>query len=214
MAHHVKICGLMRKQDVQNAMAYGADYLGFIVEAKSARRLSVEQATPLFEASLSKVKRVAVTVNADNNLLEDIAKNLRPDFVQFHGDESVDRLAILSRRYDFGLIKAMPIASDDDMKRAGEYSGIADFLLFDAKPPKGSEVRGGHGVAIDWTIIQRAPLPKYYGLAGGLTPETITEALGATKAPLLDVSSGVEQEPGIKDLEKMKTFIEKVARHG
>ena len=214
MAHHVKICGLTRLKDVQSAISYGADYLGFIIEAKSPRRLTANEARPLFEASERAAKRVAVTVNADNNLLDEIAENLRPDFVQFHGDASVEHLAELSRRYDFGMIKAMAIASDEDMKRAGEYSGIADFLLFDAKPPKDSEVRGGHGVSIDWTIIQRAPLPKYYGLAGGLTPETVTEALCATKAPLLDVSSGVEREPGIKDPEKMKTFIEKVARHG
>lgn len=213
MKHQVKICGLTQEEDVTKAIEFGAGYLGFIIEAKSPRKLTIGQAVSLFKASKGKAKRVAVTVNPDDRLLECIAKDLQPDFVQFHGDETVDRLASISKRYDFGLIKAMPIASDDDMKRAGEYSGVADFLLFDAKPPKGSDIRGGHGIAIDWTIIQRAPLPKFYALAGGLTPNTITDALLATNAPLVDVSSGVEQKAGIKDIQKMKTFIETVKHH-
>jgi phosphoribosylanthranilate isomerase len=145
---------------------------------------------------------VAVTVNPDDTLLDDIATKLTPDYVQFHGDETVDRLAGISRRYDFKIIKACAIASDDDMKSAGEYAGVAGLILFDAKPPKGSDVRGGHGIAIDWTIIRRAPTPKLYALAGGLTPETVKRAI--------DVSSGVELEPTMKDAGKVKAFMQAV----
>lgn len=214
MNTQVKICGLTRAQDVEAAISAGADFLGFIIEAKSPRRLSVEQATPLFDGAAGLAKRVAVTVNADETLLDKIALTLKPDYVQFHGDESVDRLADIAKHYDFKIIKACAIASDDDMKAAGEYAGVADLMLFDAKPPKGSDVRGGHGIAIDWSIIRRAPTPKLYALAGGLTPENVAEAITATKAPMVDVSSGVEAEPGIKDVLKIQAFMKAVQSNG
>ncbi len=214
MNTQVKICGLTRAQDVEAAISAGADFLGFIIEAKSPRRLSVKQATPLFDGAAGLAKRVAVTVNADETLLDKIAFTLKPDYVQFHGDESVDRLADIAKRYDFKIIKACAIASDDDMKAAGEYAGVADLMLFDAKPPKGSDVRGGHGIAIDWSIIRRAPTPKLYALAGGLTPENVAEAITATKAPMVDVSSGVEAEPGIKDVLKIQAFMKAVQSNG
>tara|TARA_R110002020_G_scaffold26758_5_gene86532 strand:- start:1532 stop:2191 length:660 start_codon:yes stop_codon:yes gene_type:complete len=210
----VKICGLTRAEDVQNAISEGADFLGFIVEANSPRRVSVSEAKPLFSPSQGLVKRVAVTVNADDNLLDRIARDLAPDFVQFHGDETVERLAQISKRYEFGLIKAVPIVTDEDMKTAGEFSGIVDFVLYDAKPPKGSQVRGGHGVTIDWDIISRAPTPKTFALAGGLTPDTAREAISKTKAPILDVSSGVESAPGVKDVSKIQAFMKAVHSHG
>ncbi|CAM3821041.1 phosphoribosylanthranilate isomerase [Litorimonas haliclonae] len=210
----VKICGLTRAEDVQDAISAGAGFLGFIVEANSPRRVSVSEAKPLFSPTKGLAKRVAVTVNADDHLLDRIARDLAPDFVQFHGDETVDRLAQISKRYDFGLIKAIPIVTDEDMKTAGEYAGIVDFVLFDAKPPKGSQVRGGHGVAIDWDIIARAPTPKTFALAGGLNPDTVREAISRTKAPILDVSSGVESAPGVKDVFKIQAFMKAVNSHG
>jgi len=207
MTTQVKICGLTRAEDVEACIAHGANFLGFIIEAPSPRRLSVAQAKPLFDAAKGLAKSVAVTVNADDALLDDIALTLKPDYVQFHGDETVDRLADIAKKYDFKIIKACPIASDADMKTAGEYSGIADIILFDAKPPKGSSVRGGHGLAIDWNIIRRAPTPKFYALAGGLNPDTVAEAVAMTHAPMFDVSSGVEAEPGVKDTGKIKAFM-------
>jgi len=210
MTTQVKICGLTRAEDVEACIAHGADFLGFIIEAPSPRRLSVEQAKPLFDAAKGLAKRVAVTVNADDTLLDNITLTLKPDYVQFHGDESVDRLADIAKRYDFKIIKASPIASDADMKTAGEYSGVANIILFDAKPPKGSDVRGGHGLAIDWNIVRRAPTPKFYALAGGLTPQTISDAIAATNTPMVDVSSGVEREAGAKDAKKIKAFMKAI----
>lgn len=203
----VKICGLTRAEDVQSAISAGADFLGFIIEAKSPRRVCVTDAKLLFEPSKGLAKRVAVTVNAGDDLLDQIANELEPDFVQFHGDEPVDRLASVSKRYDFGLIKAVPIVTKEDMKTAAEYSGVTDFVLYDAKPPKGSQVRGGHGIKLDWDIIARAPTPKMFALAGGLNSKSVSEAISKTKAPLLDVSSGVESAPGVKDKAKIEAFI-------
>lgn len=213
MVKQVKICGLTREVDVSCAIKHGADFLGFIIEARSPRRLSISDAAPFFKHSKGKAKRVAVTVNATDKQLEAIAETLAPDFVQFHGDETADRLASIRKQYDFGLIKAMPIATDEDMKTASEYAGLVDFILYDAKPPKGSDIRGGHGRSIDWTLIRKAPTPKFYALAGGLNPNTVIDALNMTNAPLVDVSSGVEREAGIKDSSKIQAFIEKVKSH-
>ena len=210
----VKICGLTRAEDAQSAISAGADFLGFIVEAKSPRRVSVLEAERLFTPTKGLAKRVAVTVNPDDELLDKISSKLMPDFVQFHGDETVERLAEISKRYDFGLIKAVPIVTDEDMKTAGEYSGVVDFLLYDAKPPKGSQVRGGHGIKLDWNIIARAPTPKTFALAGGLSPETVGDAIARTNAPILDVSSGVESAPGVKDASKIQAFMKAVRSHG
>jgi phosphoribosylanthranilate isomerase len=207
MNTEVKICGLTRAEDVESAIHYGADFLGFIIEAKSPRRLSVSKARPMFDTTEGLAKRVAVTVNADDSLLDDIATRLRPDYVQCHGDESVERLAAISKRYAFKVIKACAIASDDDMKTASEYAGVTDLILFDSKPPKGSNVRGGHGIAVDWNIIRKAPTPKIYALAGGLNPNTVRNAIKTTNAPILDVSSGVERAKGIKDAKKIEAFM-------
>jgi len=210
MTTDVKICGLTRSEDVQAAMSNGANYLGFIVEAASKRRLSVSQAAALAMPAKSLISRVAVTVNADDDLLQEIMTTMEPDYIQCHGDEKPERVADVARRFSVKTIKACAVADDDDMKTAGTYSGAADLILFDAKPPAGSDVRGGHGIQIDWNIIHRAPTPKLYMLAGGLTPQNVAAAVTATHAPIVDVSSGVEASAGIKDAAKIKAFMNAV----
>jgi len=174
MANHphtqVKICGLTRAQDIEAAIRYGADYLGFIVEAKSKRKLSVSEASRLAGPFAGIIPRVAVTVNADDGLLTQIMNHMAPDYIQCHGEESVDRVAEIARRYKVKVIKAIPVSSPADMKTAEHYSGACDFILYDAKPPKGANERGGHGFSFDWSILTQAPLPKLWALAGGLTP--------------------------------------------
>jgi phosphoribosylanthranilate isomerase len=135
-----------------------------------------------------------------------------PDYIQFHGDESPEHIVQCAAKYGVGVIKACPVSMDSDMKSAERYAA-ADFILYDAKPPAGSDVRGGHGVAIDWDIIARAPLPKVWALAGGLTPDTVSAALSATRAPILDVSSGVERAPGVKEVSLIQAFMKAVS-HG
>jgi len=160
-----------------------------------------------------KTPRVAVTVNADDALLTHIMTEMQPDYIQCHGDESLARIAHIASRFTVKTIKACPIINDDDMKHAGEFSGAADLILFDAKPPAGSDVRGGHGIAIDWEVVARAPTPKSYMLAGGLTPDNVIQAIAKTRAPIVDVSSGVEARPGVKDARKIQAFMEAV-KHG
>ena len=211
MTPKVKICGLTRPEDVEAAIIYGASFLGFIVEAKSARKLSVAQAAKLSLPAKASAETVAVTVNADNATIGAITTYMQPDYIQCHGDESVDRVAEIARRFEIKTIKAIAVSTPADMILAEQYAGVADFMLYDAKPPKnpggGETVRGGHGLSFDWNILTQSPLPKIWALAGGLTPENAAEALSRTKAPILDVSSGVEASPGIKDLEKIKSFM-------
>ncbi|RKQ70813.1 phosphoribosylanthranilate isomerase [Litorimonas taeanensis] len=214
MTSQVKICGLTRTVDIEQSIESGAEFLGFIIEAPSKRRLSLSQARHLFNSSIGRAKRVAVTVNADDALLDEIQNSLKPDYVQFHGDETVEQIANIGRRYNFKTIKACAIATDKDMLSANEYAGVADLILYDAKPPKGSNIRGGHGLSIDWNIIKRAPTPKVFALAGGLTPETVKDALNVTHAPILDVSSGVEASAGVKDSAKIKAFMKAVKDNG
>ena len=202
----------MRPEDVAAAIAAGASYLGFIVEAASKRRVTVEQAARLSGPARGIIPRVAVTVNADDALLTRIMADMAPDYIQCHGDETPARVAEITRNFNVKTIKAVAVVTDGDVKTAETYSGAADIILFDAKPPKGSDVRGGHGVAIDWNIIKRAPLPKYWALAGGLTPDNVAEAIATTNAPMVDVSSGVEASAGVKDASKIKAFMAAVVR--
>ena len=210
MTPQVKICGLMRPEDVEAAILYGASYLGFIVEAKSSRRLSVAQAASLSRPAKLSAKTVAVTVNPDNALIEAITAQMQPDYIQLHGDESVNRTAEIARLSKTKIIKAAAVSTAEDMKAAEHYAGVADFILYDAKPPKGESVRGGHGLSFDWSILTTAPLPKTWALAGGLSPDNAAEAIRRTKAPILDVSSGLEASPGLKDALKIQAFMKAV----
>ena len=204
----VKICGLTRAEDVESAILYGASYLGFIVECPSKRRLSVAQAAKLSAPARGLIPRVAVTVNPNNDLIHRILTDMQPDFIQLHGDETPARAAEIARKCK--LIKAVGIASDDDMKMAETYAGLADFILYDAKPPKGEAVRGGHGIPIDWNIIASAPTPKTFAVAGGLNAGNVGAAIAATRAPIVDVSSGVEASAGVKDALKIAAFMKAV----
>jgi phosphoribosylanthranilate isomerase len=207
MMTRVKICGLTRSEDVDAAVAVGAAFLGFIVDCPSKRRLSVVDAARLAPPSLS-VARVAVTVNPSQDLIDRIMDEMKPDYIQLHGDETPARAAQIAQRCK--IIKAVGIARDDDMKIAETYAGVADFILYDAKPPKNESVRGGHGVAIDWNIIARAPTPKIFAVAGGLNPDNVAQAIAATRAPIVDVSSGVEASPGVKDPMKITAFMDAI----
>ena len=208
MQTRAKICGLTRPEDVENAIEYGASFLGFIVECPSKRRLSVAEAAQLSRPAQGIIPRVAVTVNPDDDLIDRILTQMQPDFIQLHGDETPARAAEIARKCK--LIKAVGIASDEDMKMAETYAGLADFILYDAKPPKGEAVRGGQGIAIDWNIIANAPTPKTFAVAGGLKPENVGRAIAATRAPIVDVSSGVEASAGVKDPLKIAAFMKAV----
>jgi len=233
MRSQVKICGLTRPEDVETAIEYGASFLGFIVEAKSPRRLSIEQTRRLIAPTKGTgVSTVAVMVNPSQDLFWHVMEEAKPDFIQLHGDEPPQYFKDLKRRYRKGLdrppmavpypatIKALSISSAADMAQIQDYirpetdlASLSPMILLDAKPPKGAKVRGGHGLSFDWTLIKTAKLPRWWALAGGLTPENVAEAAARTNAPILDVSSGVESAPGIKDASKIKAFMDAV-KHG
>lgn len=199
----VKVCGLTRAQDVRAAIDAGADYLGFIIEANSSRRLSVENGAALIQG-LSK-PCVAVTVDPDDALVAAI-RSAGFSHIQLHGSEDLRRTAEIARS-GLGVIKAVKVETADDVKIGSEYSGAADILLFDAKPPKGAEQEGGHGSSFDWSILHHAPTPKIWALAGGLKPGNVGGAVAVTGAPIVDVSSGVERTPGVKDSALITAFI-------
>lgn len=209
MNTRVKICGLTRHEDVTCAIQNGAAFLGFIVECPSKRRVSVSEAAALAPATLS-AERVAVTVNPSDDLLTRLMSEMVPDYIQLHGDETPARAAEIAHRFNVKIIKAIGVASDGDMKTAETYAGVADFMLYDAKPPKGESVRGGHGVAIDWKIIANAPTPRIFAVAGGLNPTNVAQAIAATRAPIVDVSSGVEASAGVKDHSLTQAFMESI----
>lgn len=204
MTTQVKICGLTRAADVSVAVDAGANYLGFIVEAQSSRKLSVDQASLLIENIHAQT--VAVTVDADDALVARI-KAAGFTHIQLHGSETLQRTAEIAQS-GLKVIKAVKVATTDDIRQATEYSGAADWVLFDAKPPKGAAQQGGHGMSFDWSILQGAPTPKIWALAGGLNVDNVAQAIADTQAPIVDVASGVERTPGIKDAALIKAFME------
>lgn len=217
MMKRVKICGLTRPEDVADSIAAGADYLGFIVEAKSPRRLTVAQAATLTLPVKGIIPRVAVTVNASDAVLSDIAKTMQPDFIQLHGDETSARAQAIKSAYGIPLIRALPVSEIKDLSAAADFAGIVDFFIYDAKAPKapkGTDVqRGGHGLSFDWNILKHVPKSaSRYLLAGGITPDNASAALRQSAAFGLDVSSGVEASKGIKDLTKITEVMR--AKHG
>lgn len=202
----VKICGLTRAEDVALAEAAGADYLGFIVEVISKRRLTVAQAAPLIESV--NANTVAVTGDPNDALVADI-KSAGFTHIQLHGFETLERVAEIAAT-GLSVIKAVPVESRDEVALATNFSGASDMILFDAKPPRASQEnapRGGHGLRFDWSILNGAAMPKRWALAGGLDPDNVPQAIRLTKAPMVDVASGVETAPGIKDPHLIKAFI-------
>ena len=172
------------------------------------------QAAKLSLPAKASAKTVAVTVNADDTLIDAIATQMQPDYIQLHGDESVDRVAEIARKFSVKTVKAIPVSTPADMITAEHYAGVADFILYDAKPPKGETVRGGHGLSFDWNILTAAPLPKIWALAGGLTPQNAAAAIRRTNAPILDVSSGLEASAGVKAARKIAAFMKAVHDRG
>ena len=212
MAVQTKICGITTPEALAAAVSGGATHIGFVFFPKSPRNISIEAAHALIEHLPNHVKPVGLVVDPEqeflNKLLQDVPKL---GAVQFHGDEPPSRLAAL-RGQDRDIWKAVPIRTAADVSGAGAYVGAVDYVLYDAKPPKGVEVPGGTGLRFDWTLLQNARHPLPWILAGGLDAQNIAEAHQVTGANFLDVSSGVESAPGIKDVDKIAAFL-KAARN-
>jgi phosphoribosylanthranilate isomerase len=209
MEPHVKICGLTRPEDVEAALLYGADMLGFIVEANSTRRLSVQQAARLSRPAFGIAKRAAVTVNASEDLLNRICTDMRPDYIQFHGDESPKTIRYIGGFTGVPAIKAIAVRGRADLEKIKAYAGCVDYILLDAKAPKGESQRGGHGLSFDWSLLKDFKSETPLILAGGLNPKNI-KAAKQTGIKFFDVSSGVEASAGVKDASLIQAFTENV----
>ncbi|GHC66931.1 phosphoribosylanthranilate isomerase [Limoniibacter endophyticus] len=208
----IKICGLKTPEIVAAVINQGASHIGFIFFPKSPRHVQPEVAATLAQAARGKAKIVAVTVDADDALLEDIVSTLKPDILQLHGHESVARVQTVKERYGVPVIKAFSVREAADLDAALAYVGVADRLLFDARAPKGSELPGGNGVSFDWTLLARLDGSIDYMLSGGLNAENVAAALAQTAPAGLDVSSGVESAPGVKDETRIAAFFEAVRK--
>lgn len=204
----VKICGLTRPEDVSAAADAGAAYAGFVFFPKSPRNVTIETARDLAVEVPVGVAKVALVVNADDALLDAITGVVPIDILQLHGAETPERVAEVRARTGLPVMKAVGVADDEDVAALDLYAEVADQILVDAKPPKNAELPGGNGVSFDWRLISARRWSKPWMLAGGLTPENVAEAIALTGAKQVDVSSGVEASPGIKDAGLIREFIE------
>jgi phosphoribosylanthranilate isomerase len=205
----VKICGLNRPEPLEAALSGGADMVGFVFFEKSPRHIDLALAKKLSAQVGGRAEKVALVVNADDALIAAIVAALAPDWLQLHGNEPPERVAAL-RGYGIPILKAIGVAEKADLLGAAAYEGVADRLLFDAKPPKDAVLPGGNGLTFDWSLIHDYAASggrKDWLLSGGLNAENVGEAIRLTGAPGVDVSSGVENAPGEKSAEKILAFI-------
>ena len=209
----VKICGLSSNDTIAATAKAGAAYVGFVFFEKSPRNVTIAQARDLALVVPVGVCKVALTVNASNEELDAILADVPIDMIQLHGSESAARVTEVKARFGLPVMKAIGISDAADLEKITEYSAVADQLLIDAKPPKDAQLPGGNGLAFDWKLIagRRWGLP--WMLAGGLTPENIEEAIRLTGAKQVDVSSGVEDAPGFKSVEKIQALLSAANQH-
>jgi phosphoribosylanthranilate isomerase len=208
----IKICGLKTPETLEAAIAAGADWVGFVFFAKSPRHVSLDEAKALGQIVGSRAKKVALSVDADDVALADIEKALTPDFHQLHGHESPERVAAIRAKFGRPVIKAIGIADAADFEAARTYETAADWLLLDAKPPKNAELPGGNGLPFDWHLLSGLDLQKPFMVSGGLDPSNVGTAIAISHPAGVDVSSGVETAPGVKDPAKIRAFIEAARR--
>lgn len=209
MPAEVKICGLSTPETVDAAIAAGADLVGFVFFPRSPRNVSLEQAASLAARARGRAKIVTLVVDADDALLSAIATTVGPDLIQAHGSETPDRIREIARLTGRPVIKAIRVKDDADIAAAADFSTVASLILYDAKAPEtlGNALPGGNGHAFDWGLLEGGKRPAFM-LAGGLTPENVADAIRVTGAPVVDVSSGVESAPGVKDIGLIRKFIE------
>jgi phosphoribosylanthranilate isomerase len=205
-APHIKICGLTTPAALEATIAARADYAGLVCFPPSPRHLALADAAAIAARAAGRIKLVGLFVDAAESLIAEMVAAASLDAIQLHGKEEPARVAAIRAAFGKPVWKAMAVSTAEDIARAEAFAGAADLILFDAKPPKGAAIPGGLGLVFDWTLLAgyKAPLP--WGLAGGLSPANVGEAVHATKAPLVDVSSGVESAPGVKDPDLIAEF--------
>ncbi len=206
-----KICGLKTDAAMDAALDGGARYVGLVFFAKSPRNVDIATAARLAARARGRAKVVALVVDADDEELGEIIDAVQPDMLQLHGRETPARAAEIARLFKLPLIKAIAVGTCDDTVHALDYVTAAQLILFDAKPPKGPDaLPGGNGLVFDWNMIAEVSDRVPYMLSGGLTAENVADAIRQTGCKLVDVSSGVESAPGIKDPEMIRRFLQAV----
>lgn len=202
----VKICGIRRAEDLAAAVAARAAYVGLNFFPKSPRFVTLAEARALALAAPEGLCKVALVVDAEDAALDGIVEAMPLDMLQLHGKESPDRVAGIKARYGLPVMKAVGVADEGDLAAVLEYSLVADQILVDAKAPKGAALPGGNGLAFDWRLVAQRRWLRPWMLAGGLTAANVAEAIRLTNARQVDVSSGVESAPGVKDAAKIAAF--------
>ncbi len=206
-----KICGLSTPDTVGAAVRHGASQIGFVFFAKSPRNVSAEQAASLTAMVPPHIGKVGVFVDAEDALIDEAIGLGRVDILQLHGKEPPERLAALRARHPgIGLWKALPVRTRADLAAAKLYRSVADLILYDAKTPEGG-LPGGMGLRFDWTLLDGFSHPQRWALSGGIDIGNVERAAAITGARLIDISSGVEAAPGIKDVDKIAAFLQRVA---
>jgi len=203
----VKICGLRTPADVTAVARAGVAYAGFVFFAKSPRNVTLPEARLAALAAPPGLAKVALTVDADDATLDAIVEAVPLDMLQLHGHESPDRVAQVRARYRLPVMKAIGLADESDLPAIFAFSTVADQILIDAKPPRGADLPGGNGLAFDWRLLAGRRWLRPWILAGGLTAENVAEAVRLTGARQVDVSSGVESAPGVKDAARIAAFV-------
>jgi len=203
-----KICGLSTPEAVDAALSHGAAYLGFVFFPNSPRAVAPADAARLAAPARGRAGVVALLVDPSADELAAVVETFAPDMIQLHGRESPERVAAVRATHHRPVIKALGVRQGADLDAAPAYEGVADHLMLDARPPEGSDRPGGHGTSFDWALLAGRRFAAPWFLAGGLTPSNVAEAVRVTGAPLVDVSSGVESAPGVKDAALIAAFLQ------
>lgn len=204
----IKICGIKTLKLLDAAIEAGADIVGFMHVERSPRYVDLEMLQELISASRGRVESCVVLVNPDNSAVMEVAA-LSPDWIQLHGPETPHRVEAIRDEAGIAILKALPIGSAEDVAGVAQYGDIADRVLLDAKPPKGADRAGGLGVPFDWALLKALDPALPFMLSGGLTPDTVGDAIRMVRPMGVDVSSGVETAPGVKDARLIRSFIQR-----
>lgn len=203
----VKICGLSTEHTLDAALALGVDWIGLVHFPRSPRHVDLVRAACLSSRAKGRAERVVLLVDPDDGLLAAAVEAMNPDLIQLHGRESPERVAAIRARTGRPVMKALGLAGPDDLAPLAAYAAVADRILLDAKAPAGAALPGGNGRRFDWTILADRDLPEGTMLSGGLDATNVGEALARTRLGAVDVSSGVESAPGLKDPDRMAAFV-------
>jgi phosphoribosylanthranilate isomerase len=208
-AFPIKICGLSTPETLEAALAAGAEMIGLNFHPKSPRYVTPQRAAELADQARGRTQIVALVVDYTPEQAAELARIVRPDWIQLHGKETPHRVEAIRDEAGIAIMKAIGISTAEDVAHVADFVDIADRILLDAKAPKGADRTGGHGVPFDWSLLKALDPSLPFMLSGGLTPETVGEAIRAVRPMAVDVSSGVETAPGVKDAALIRAFIDK-----